>query len=468
MVLLACLMLHTPAKAGTVSVGFKLSNASMFSMRQFVYVCGLREEQALKFIIYKCDSALSIIDSSKVSIAKQKLSDFIGTNIDSLHGKLQIELISTDLKGVCLLRIDVELQNIDFIKLLEPGRVNSKNRFGQHSLIVGDKRLDLQRVQSAGSGTYFLKLFLLKAGKGNYEYEELWQQPFTQSDIVHVELLYADERFIYAELTTKKADNYTVEILKLNMTQGFVVSTYSISNDQELYRALRVLALKAGELTLLGQVHTSGAVKIWQCIIDSNGIKEKTKVYSMPLSTTKSNATGAAYYLKFESYNTNSKTVCASVYKEQSEDECKLVQASVTFSMQTKSGQSILSCANFSSTCIGDFYTSTDRLDRNGKLKLEQTVGCKACKQPKYETGPPVALVINEGTEPRYFCVKTDTRKQLKQYYELGVISKNCEKKLLESIGLQENPIELRTAQKTIAVGRQNDKENYTVKIYNW
>lgn len=194
--LFVCIVICTNAYSATgVAHRFYIQKAGSFKMRDKIYVCGLREKTSLVAVVFCCDSNMVVIDSAEFVLGKQKSQDFGNTEIDSLHGALQIQLPFSNLKGITLLRLSCDFKNAELIKDIEPGRLNSKGRFSAERLELPDGIVELRKQQDTAGQQYFLNLYKLKSNTGNYEYKLVWQFPVPKKNLVAAELMLADERF---------------------------------------------------------------------------------------------------------------------------------------------------------------------------------------------------------------------------------------------------------------------------------
>ena len=449
---------------------FYVHNAGSFKMRGKIYVCGLKEKTHLTAIVFCCDSNLNVLDSAEFFIGKQKPADFGTTEIDSLHGNLQIHLPYSNLKGILLLRLSCDLKTSEIIKDLEPGRINSVARFSKERLELPDGIIELSKQQDSASLQYFLNLYKLKSTSGNYEYKQVWQMPLPKKNLVAVELMAVDARFVFLALSFMEVGKIKVLLNKYNLSQGHLVSSYFVAESVDQYRLGLLQPVAKGEWIALGQVQTKTELKLWRMRLDS------LQVISGPISSTLpyQAKTGAAatIVLDFcslqENISSQKLLVTANLYTVDAADRCCLFLPDLQLEVSTtKPALRLVPAINFP-TAIYDVYKSSDKAERSGKRGLVKPLASCPYFQMAKENEVFASTVGSGLPAPVYFCSKTEAKKQKRVYYQISQTGKVVQKKTLETVDLLQSPKTLFYSKYKVIVCSQPAADTYLAKLYNW
>lgn len=449
---------------------FYMRNAGSFKMRGKLYVCGLKEKANLYAVVFCCDSNLNVLDSAEFLLGKQKTADFGTTEIDSLHGHLQIQLPYSNLKGIILLRLSCDLKTSELIKDLEPGRINSLARFSKERLELPDGIIELRKQQDSAGLQYYLNLYKIKSTSGNYEYKQVWQLPLPKKNLVAVELLAVDARFVFLALSFMEANKFKVILNKYNLSQGHLVSSYFVAESAEQYRLGLLRPVAKGEWIALGQVQTKTELKMWHMRLDS--LQVKSGPISTPLPYQAKTGAAATIVLDFcslQEHSTSQKLlVTANLYTVDAADRCCLFLPDLQLEVSTaKAAVRVVPAINFP-TAIYELYKSSDKAERSGKRGLVKPLASSTYFQlePLNEV---FATAVGSGLPSQtYFCSKTEAKKQKRVYYQISQTGRVVQKKTLETVDLLQSPKTLFYSKYKVIVCSQTSADTYLAKLYNW
>jgi len=454
---------------------FLLDKAGSIYFQQTIFVFGIRSSPTCQMVVYKTDSLLNPTDSLFIASSQKSADDFLQFSADSLHGVLQIYAQTKNKQeGVMIIRPAKNLAETQIIKNIDRSRLNNQQLFGLKKMAQGELVYDLNSSKDSTGEQFYLNAYQRITAEGNYDYRQIWQFPVERKGIYDLHIVHADQRFVYLYAYRKNAMTVSQWLLKIGAKKGDLIKATRIASEKEVYRLGALRADKKGNLILCGQIMRAVAlpgISLWTCTVDSTGqvsenMEKKILLNSGPELKKKpvelfANLTG------LNLLPTGMAELTFQVLDKSSPGSLKLLGAGKTILSADPETMAKPEQVQISAELLF-YYSSPDVKDRNGKIitSEEGSLGTLFELRPSMQEFPHWQA-FSGGTEG-WLLIRTDLRKNQRQFDCLKLENKKTELKNLQTISLASQPWLQETGLKKVLIAHQNSPGNYRITIYNW
>lgn len=455
---------------------FALSKASSIYFRKELYVFGVSSGLPRNMVIYKTDSALQLKDSLFISVGQKAPEEFLQFSADTLHGTLEIfSQIKNKSEGVTIVRLSSNFAAPIIIKGIENERLNNQQLFSPKKLVSDTRVYDVRESKDSSGVQFYINAYERVSPNENYDYRRLWQFPAERKGVYEAHLVQADQRAVFLYVYRQIGTEHSQWLLKLNVKSGELIKAIKIAAGKDLHRICSVKSDKQGDLILCGQVmrqNTKPEISLWTCVVDSTGIKkelnEKTVQLSYPPSLQKNSLGHLVDITECSIIKPAEVHIRYTVYERKDKQCLKFLHSASSVLFLTPS--ETITKAEFIqvSPDVNFYFTSRDPTDRNGKICFSEEESLETLYQLEVSSQEfPRRQEYVTGAES-WLLIRTDVRKNQRQYDRLSFENKKTSLKNMETIPLSHQPWLQQTGVKKIVIGQQNTSENYRITVYNW
>lgn len=187
------------------------------------------------FMIYKLRPNLQLLDSISYDLGKNKSSDFLSLDTDTLYETLNFYLQKKDKQNATLLRVDNkfklvnEFKNVDITKL-DPFANFDHQKFVYKKCVYAVKTA----FDSTGKQYYLSKYELQNSNDKPFDHKFKWQFNFEKKFIKNVNVFYADTTMVLVYVHVHDGERKGQWVLKINASTGLIIKGKKISSNTAL------------------------------------------------------------------------------------------------------------------------------------------------------------------------------------------------------------------------------------------
>lgn len=460
---------HCCAQYRTITKSFAVKAATMPYWQGQLVIAGLVENsKKTELLVMLCDSMLNRKDSIQFTLSNRSIENYLPIQIDTTQVGLQILAQDKTSDVIHYLRIDSTWRVVATQTLTTAEKLRQL-RWNDHSQLKSEDRvLELMPDKEKSEKTIYLNCYRQQSTTNEKNKVQAWQQVFNRPGLMSVQLLQVTKQFVYLSATYFSAGNYQNELVKLNLSQGHVVTTYIIHQGPESFRICKTSFSDNGDLLLSGQVMKDNELSLWYCAADSFMLKFQPVTFKLPVSPLAASQKTFSYFLTITSHS----------WSPQNE------KYSVCFDNYTSSNQNMYRLTN-KHQC---FNVVKGQITPNAELPLKPDILLQSVYngngknsvwgQYQFAAGenPVCARTFSNSSENYFYPLRLagkeklvvlikDGAKQSIGYYLVGGEKTVTTTKLLQSVSMLQQPQSLPMSSRKFVIGWQSAPDMYVVKL---
>lgn len=485
------LLLGVPgASAQTRQLNLTKGNSQLF--RGAVYSYGF-SGQNRAFCIYRLSPQLKITDSLVVAQLSDKSDSYLRLSSDTLHDFLNIYLQKKDKKLVTVLRFNKKFELAATIDDIDVARLNGLPAF-ESGLLYAGRQVYIVKSQADSSGRqFYLNKLALKSELSNFDYAFAWQFAFERKNVNSAHVFYANRRKVLLYVNVNGGTRAGQWILSIDAASGRLIrgtrlnefgveNTYAFGSFMmdTVTHTLRLSGQKFTEAQLKVRenrvaIANVAALTLYFLEIDSLGEVSQRQEFKLPIHETAgagTKKTASRHLLRISSMKKDREgAICleADLFRNNDASLTFLYAGTSLLRLLPSEEQLVLEKTSVSSQVqIEKFYMSTDKTDRNGKIRVDSL---SQFEQLFYQ---PLNFPVKQGfktdgnANPAWILKKSLPKQNSINYTVLAPVKKIYQLTQLEEIPTDQHPAGITLSPSSFLIGRQLSGELYQLKLYSW
>ncbi len=472
---------------------FDLTKGGAQLYHKNIYCYGLFNHKTnATLYVYELDNALQKKDSFYVDLGKTKVDEYLQVYADTLHDYLNIYVQLKENKSVRVFRFNHQLELIAKIEGIEIARLNSSAMFKNNPLYFKNKVYSIHVESDSLGKQFYINKYVLHSETKNFEYTFEWQFPFERKNIFNAHIFYANDNFVLVYVIRTDELKTGQWILKLNTSNGKLIKATKLNDNEELstylfgdfnfdapQKSLLLIGQKFSEKELHLKTNTLNIstltfATVYSIKIDSLGEIKHKQDFKIPINNVVSGAKkqANAFLLKIKNSRTSAIGKInfeTDVYKATHPSFCFLYTTTIPFTIDMNEEQWVLQKNSIAPNLLIDaYYASNDKLDRNGKLCLDEA---NRLDQLSYTTPHfPIKLgfKVDEDKNQHWLLSKSNLKKNTINYSVLSPVKKIYQVSSTDDILKTNAPGFILLSNTRYVLFSQIEETKFQLKLYNW
>lgn len=488
--LLLYLFLSTLSFAQQNDFALEKANACFFNRQLFVF--GIQEQGSVaSFKLYRSGADLKLLDSLSVKI-KGTSDSYLDLTFDTLHGYLNIYLQQKETKKVNVFRFNKKNELVASIDQVEIARLNNTSLFSNETLLYKNVIYSVKTESDTSGKQFYINKYELKSETENFDYVFKWQFPFERKNVSSTHIFYANKNYILLFVMVSNGPKTGQWMLKLNANTGQLVrgtklndkgetNTYFFGNFifDETYKSIYLTGQKfsSAQFDPVSQKLTIANVPslvLYTLELDSIGDVQNKQEFKIPITDIQSGVkkTTGNYITRITDFKktTDGKlTLESDIFRSGNSNPCFYYVNSTIFTIARSEDRSFIEKATVQQNkLIEEYYTSSDKLDINGKLCRDSSSHFESIFHKEITFKVKELFKLDTEKNPVWVLTKNNTRKNSIDFSTLTPINKIYKVTNLETIVKSFNPVLIPLGQSSFVIGSQSEQRKYRLKLYNW
>lgn len=453
------------------------------------------QNQRTALCVYKLDLKLNLLDSFVVAAGKSAAGNYLQSYADTLHDLLNIYFQEKEKKGITILRFARNFNHVATVTNVDPARLNNTAMFSSESLYFRNNVYSIKTETDTSGKQFYLNKYTLKSETTNFDYEFKWQFPFERKNIHAAHIFYAGKDHVLLFVMVYGGSKTGQWVLKIDAETGRLIKATRLNEKGETdtylfgtsffdrpYKSIYLAGQKFTEIQIGALSGKTGATTpsvsvLYALEIDSLGEIAARNYARLPVNDIKTMKPGArrgpaSYILRLNALSKNPDgglVFNTDIFKRYGSEACYYYANTTVFRLVPSEDKLVTEKNSVSpNPLIEDFYTSTDKLDMNGKL-CSDSLG-------QFETTfyRPLTFPVKQQFKydneqnPVWLLGKHTTKKNTVNFSFLKPVKKIYQLITLEEITETYNPMLTGLNAESFLISSQTPEGKYQLKLYNW
>ncbi len=471
---------------------FNIEKGNLQAFRGKTYVYGLlNKDKKSVLCVYQLSHDLKLTDSIWLP-QRIPAESYLQPSSDTLHGYLNIYLQQPEKKLVSVSRFDGEFKLKTVVNDIDIARLNSISDFENEIFYYKNEVYTIKNHKDSTGIQFYLNKFVLKSDEKNFEYQFTWQFPFERKNIHSAHIFHVNRKSLLLYVNILNGQKAGQWILTINSSTGKLVRGIKLNDRGEAATYMPGAFLEDTvnkNLLLVGQKFAGNQLKqnenklsianapfvtTYLVEIDSMNEVSNRSEFKIPMTEAKTNSkkNNVSYVVKpvklvkSREGKINFET---DVYKNTGGGLNFLYVNTVRYELfEGEEGLMMEKNTVSADPLVEKFYFNSDKLDMNGKIFVDSLKNFEKLFYRTFSFPVKTGFKTDPNGNPLLLLSKTDSKKNQVSYALIAPVNKIFMLNLLEEIDKSFNPSFTAINAKQFYVGRQNEKNIYTLKAFNW